>query len=88
MGIEPTGLTVYASPNGFEIRGHHQVCRHLQRHAEPRKEAGPRCLGWLILTSIPAQSQAAPGQQDEADRQMMSLVAIAWRVVRIPAPER
>ena len=29
MGIEPTGDTVYVPPNGFEDRGHHQVCKHL-----------------------------------------------------------
>ena len=28
MGIEPTGDTVYVPPNGFEDRGHHQVCKH------------------------------------------------------------
>ena len=28
MGIEPTGDTQYAPPNGFEDRGHHQVSKH------------------------------------------------------------
>ncbi len=30
MGIEPTDRTVYVRPNGFEDRGHHQVCKHFQ----------------------------------------------------------
>ena len=28
MGIEPTGRTVDVRPDGFEDRGHHQVCEH------------------------------------------------------------
>ena len=28
MGIEPTGEELYYPPNGFEDRGHHQVCKH------------------------------------------------------------
>ena len=28
MGIEPTGDTLHVPPNGFEDRGHHQVCKH------------------------------------------------------------
>lgn len=28
MGIEPTERAVYARPNGFEIRGRHQACKH------------------------------------------------------------
>jgi hypothetical protein len=28
MGIEPTSRAVNARLNGFEDRGHHQVCRH------------------------------------------------------------
>ena len=28
MGIEPTERTVYVRPNGFEIRGRHQACKH------------------------------------------------------------
>ena len=31
MGIEPTGATFIATPNGFENRGHHQVCKHFRR---------------------------------------------------------
>ncbi len=31
MGIEPTGETVIATPNGFEDRGRHQACKHFQR---------------------------------------------------------
>ncbi len=30
MGIEPTGRAVHARPNGFEDRGHHQVCKHFR----------------------------------------------------------
>ena len=30
MGIEPTGDAVNTPPNGFEDRGHHQMCRHFQ----------------------------------------------------------
>ncbi len=30
MGIEPTDRTVYVRSNGFEDRGHHQVCKHFQ----------------------------------------------------------
>ncbi len=30
MGIEPTGRMVYIRPNGFEDRGHHQVCKHFR----------------------------------------------------------
>ena len=30
MGIEPTGHTVNVQPNGFEDRGHHQVCKHFR----------------------------------------------------------
>ena len=31
MGIEPTEPAVYASSNGFEIRGHHQASKHFHR---------------------------------------------------------
>ena len=30
MGIEPTNRTVHVRLNGFEDRGHHQVCKHFQ----------------------------------------------------------
>jgi len=30
MGIEPTGRAVNVRPNGFEDRGHHQVCKHFR----------------------------------------------------------
>ena len=30
MGIEPTGHTRHVRPNGFEDRGHHQVCKHFR----------------------------------------------------------
>jgi hypothetical protein len=30
MGIEPTGETVNATPNGFEDRGRHQACKHFR----------------------------------------------------------
>jgi len=30
MGIEPTGDEVHSPPNGFEDRGHHQVCKHFR----------------------------------------------------------
>jgi hypothetical protein len=30
MGIEPTGRAVNVRPNGFEDRGHHQVCEHFR----------------------------------------------------------
>ncbi len=30
MGIEPTGDAVNTPPNGFEDRGHHQVCKHFR----------------------------------------------------------
>jgi len=30
MGIEPTGHTRNVWPNGFEDRGHHQVCKHFR----------------------------------------------------------
>ena len=30
MGIEPTCRAVYTRHNGFEDRGHHQVCKHFQ----------------------------------------------------------
>jgi hypothetical protein len=33
MGIEPTGHTHHAQPNGFEDRGHHQVCKHFLFYA-------------------------------------------------------
>ena len=40
MGIEPTGHTGTAQPDGFEDRGHHQVYKHF--HFEPRYSArGP-----------------------------------------------
>ena len=31
MGIEPTGEEVHSPPNGFEDRGHHQVCKHFRK---------------------------------------------------------
>ena len=30
MGIEPTGDARDAPPDGFEDRGHHQVCKHFR----------------------------------------------------------
>ena len=30
MGIEPTGETVNATPNGFEDRGQHQLYKHFR----------------------------------------------------------
>ncbi len=32
MGIEPTGAAFIATPNGFENRGHHQVCKHFHAY--------------------------------------------------------
>ena len=31
MGIEPTERKVDLRPNGFEDRGHHQVCKHFPK---------------------------------------------------------
>ena len=30
MGIEPTEPAIYEGSNGFEDRGHHQVCKHFR----------------------------------------------------------
>ncbi len=30
MGIEPTSHTINMQLNGFEDRGHHQVCKHFR----------------------------------------------------------
>ena len=35
MGIEPTGAAFIATPNGFENRGHHQVCKHFRNRLFP-----------------------------------------------------
>ena len=40
MGIEPTGAAFIATPNGFENRGHHQVCKHFRP-----------CFCWFLSTS-------------------------------------
>ncbi len=48
MGIEPTGNTIYAPPNGFEDRGHHQVCKHFPVFCytvERRVEQTPTIIG-------------------------------------------
>ena len=37
MGIEPTGRTVNVRPNGFEDRGHHQVCKHFRSEKKGRR---------------------------------------------------
>ena len=37
MGIEPTGRARHARPDGFEDRGHHQVCRHFRAKATCRE---------------------------------------------------
>jgi len=50
MGIEPTGHTGTAQPDGFEDRGHHQVYKHFR--LEPRYSA--RDLGRLLYS--PPQS--------------------------------
>ena len=39
MGIEPTHDAVNAPRNGFEDRGHHQVCKHFR---EGRTQIGPQ----------------------------------------------
>ena len=33
MGIEPTELALNTTSNGFEDRGHHQVCKHFPKFA-------------------------------------------------------
>jgi len=37
MGIEPTGDTHHAPPDGFEDRGHHQVCEHFRLFGRRQK---------------------------------------------------
>ncbi len=37
MGIEPTGRMVNTRPNGFEDRGHHQVCKHFRLRLPVRR---------------------------------------------------
>ncbi len=35
MGIEPTSRTFNMRLNGFEDRGHHQVCKHFRKIGQP-----------------------------------------------------
>ena len=47
MGIEPTCDAVNTPHNGFEDRGHHQVCKHFRT-----------CLGW----GLPSENNSLYGR--------------------------
>ena len=67
MGIEPTGRTVHARPDGFEDRGHHQVCRHFRVCFAPILS---HLSGLGYLSKLPVEVR-----QPQDDRGLVEVVA-------------
>ncbi len=91
MGIEPTGPTVHVGPNGFEDRGHHQVCKHFPLDSVDSVDsvaAGFHCPGFFA--EVPSRSllPGRPGKLSPVQSSCLfnSLLVVAEKPAdKIPA---